>query len=66
MKNKLCPQCEIRRFRVRNQDGASIVVVVTDHNEIVPIHENESLEGFDLDILYCLGCSWKGSVAALI
>ena len=23
--------------------------------------EGESLEGFDLTVIYCLGCSWSGS-----
>ncbi len=65
MKKLLCPQCKIQRFRVRNQAGDSVVVTVTENLEIVPIHEGESLEGFDLDILYCLGCSWSGSVKKL-
>jgi len=65
-KNKLCPQCKIRRFQVKNDSGDCIVVTVTESNEIIPVHENESLEGFDLDVLYCLGCSWKGSVKSLV
>ena len=65
-KNKLCPQCKIRRFQVKNDNGDCIVVTVTENNEIIPVHDNESLEGFDLDVLYCLGCSWKGSVRSLV
>lgn len=66
MKNKLCPQCKIRRFQVKNDIGESVVVTVTENNEIVPVHPEQSLEGFDLDVLYCLGCSWKGSVNNLV
>ena len=66
MKNKLCPQCKIRRFQVKNERGEAVVVTVTENDEIVPIHPEESLEGFDLTVLYCLGCSWKGSVHKLI
>ncbi|HNX13119.1 MAG TPA: hypothetical protein PK664_08990 [Paludibacteraceae bacterium] len=65
-RNKLCPQCKIRRFQVKNDAGQSVVVMVSENNEIIPIHDDESLEGFDLTVLYCLGCSWKGSVKSLI
>lgn len=65
MENKICPQCKIRRFRVKNDADEWVVVTVTKSNEIVPIHPEQSLEGFDLDMLYCLGCSWKGSVKKL-
>ena len=65
-KNKLCPQCKIRRFQVKNEKGESLVVVVDMDNNIIPVHENKSLDGFNLDVLYCLGCSWKGSVNNLI
>jgi len=51
----------INRFRVRNEKGESVVVTVNDAYEIIPIHPEESLEGFDLSIVYCLGCSWSGS-----
>lgn len=61
MKKLNCPQCKINRFRVRNGKGESVVVTVNDAFEIIPIHPEESLEGFDLSIVYCLGCSWSGS-----
>lgn len=60
-KNKLCPQCKIHRFRVKNEKGESVVVTVNENLEVIPIHEGTSLDGFDLELLYCLGCSWKGS-----
>jgi hypothetical protein len=65
-KNKLCPQCRIGRFQVKNDKGEAIVVTVDAENRIQPIHEGTSLDGFNLEILYCLGCSWKGSVRNLI
>lgn len=66
MKNKLCPQCKIRRFQVKNSQGDAVVVTVSENNEIQPVHPEQSLDGFDLEVLYCLGCSWKGSVKKLI
>lgn len=66
MKKKLCPQCKIHRFRVKNEKGDSVVVIVNEQYEVIPIHPEELLEGFDLHTLYCLGCSWKGSSKALL
>lgn len=66
MKKILCPQCKIGRFRVRNEKGESLVVEVNENFEIFPLYENQSLEGFDLETLYCLGCSWSGSSKKLV
>ena len=63
---KLCPQCQIHRFYLKNDAGERLVVTVNQEKEIIPIHEHESVEGFDTSILYCLGCSWKGSVNNLV
>ncbi|HHV85570.1 MAG TPA: hypothetical protein GXX42_07120 [Petrimonas sp.] len=65
MKNLLCPQCKIRRFYVLNATGDRLVITVTEDQKIQPIHENESLDGFDTSVLYCLGCSWKGTINML-
>lgn len=65
-KNKVCPQCKIRRFMVKNNNGNFVVVTVDENSNIIPLHEEESLDGYDLSILYCLGCSWKGSVNNLL
>lgn len=65
MKKLPCPQCKINRFRVKNEQGDSVVVTVNEFYELIPIHPEESLEGFNLDIIYCLGCSWKGSPKSL-
>ena len=65
MRTKLCPQCKIHRFYLKNDSGERLVVTVTQDKVIVPIHEEQSLDGFDTSILYCLGCSWQGSVDRL-
>jgi hypothetical protein len=61
----VCPQCGIIRFYVKNDDGTCVVVQVTRDFEVVPVNAGDSLDGFDLNYLYCLGCSWKGSVSKL-
>lgn len=66
MKKKLCPQCKVGRFRVFNQSGESIVVEVNESFEIVPLHPDQLLDGFDLETLFCLGCSWKGAASKLV
>jgi hypothetical protein len=65
MKKLKCPQCDIHRFAVRNAEGESVVVVVMDDLTIVPVDETKSLDGFDLETLFCLGCSWSGSVHSI-
>ena len=49
MKRRLCPQCKIPNFYVLNE------------KKVIAAKEGESLEGFDLTVIYCLGCSWSGS-----
>lgn len=61
----VCPQCGIIRFQVKNSEGISIVVQVTTEFDIIPVNAEENLDGFDLSFLYCLGCSWKGSIKKL-
>ncbi|HEY6915132.1 MAG TPA: hypothetical protein VI413_10685 [Paludibacter sp.] len=65
MRKLNCPQCEIHRFFVKNQKEETLLVNVTDQYDVVPVHPDQSLEGFDLNLLYCLGCSWKGSPKSL-
>ena len=66
MRKKLCPQCKIHRFYLNNIEGERLVVIVNQEKEIIPIHDYESLDGFDTSTLYFLGCSWQGSVDRLI
>ena len=47
MKRRLCPQCKIPNFYVLNEKKERRLVFVT--------------VGFDLTVIYCLGCSWSGS-----
>ena len=65
MKKLSCPQCDIHRFFVRNEKDETRLVNVTDQFEVVAVHVDETLDGFDLTMLYCLGCSWKGSPKSL-
>lgn len=66
MKKLLCPKCKIGRFRVKNEKGESVVVEVSETFEILPIYPDQSLEGFNLEELFCLGCSWSGSSRKLV
>lgn len=65
MKLLKCPQCDIHRFYVKNELNENRLVTVNEFLEIIPVHANESLNGYDLTILYCLGCSWHGSPQSL-
>ena len=49
-----------------DKNGNVAIVQVTITHEIVPVDKNINLEDFDLDVLYCLGCSWKGRKNKLI
>lgn len=61
MRKMLCPQCKIASFYVKNTNGERRLVYVTAEGEVVPKRPEESLEGFDLSEVYCLGCSWHGA-----
>ena len=65
MKFLLCPQCGIRRFHVKDNKGNQCLVQVSTDYEVVPVNEGDSLEGFDTETLYCLGCSWSGNIKRL-
>ncbi len=66
MRKLVCPQCKIQRFRIKNEIGESIVVTVNENLEIVSINASESIEGFDHETLFCLGCSWQGNAKKLV
>ena len=61
MKSRLGPQCKIPKFYVLNEKNERRLVFVTVEFEVIAAKEGESLEGFDLTVIYCLGCSWSGS-----
>lgn len=65
MRKLVCPQCKIASLYVKNTLGERRLVYVMEDGTVVPRHE-ESLEGFDLTEVYCLGCSWHGSPKRLL
>ncbi|MGL5893839.1 MAG: hypothetical protein ACRCZM_04410 [Bacteroidales bacterium] len=66
MKKVLCPKCKIANLYLKNEAGERLLIYVTREGEIVPKHAEESLSGFNTDVIYCLGCSWSGSVRQLV
>lgn len=66
MRKLVCPQCKIASLYVKNALGERKLVYVMEDGTVVPRHEEESLEGFDLTEVYCLGCSWHGSPKRLL
>jgi hypothetical protein len=56
-----CPQCGISNFYVKDNLGNRLLVKVDSDFQIVQVNSNESLDGFNLDELFCLGCSWHGT-----
>ena len=66
MRKMLCPQCKIAAMYVKNELNERRLVYVTDSGEVVAKKEDESLEGFDLSEVYCLGCSWHGSPKKMV
>ena len=66
MRKLLCPKCKISNLFLKNdQNERRLIYVLVDHT-IIPVRDNETLEGFDLDEIFCLGCSWSGSVNRLV
>lgn len=65
MRNLNCPQCELHRFFVKNEKGETILVTVDELYKVVAVNSLDLLDGFNLSMLYCLGCSWKGSPKSL-
>lgn len=66
MRKMVCPQCKVGAFCVMNEQGERLSVYVSDKGEVIPKNPEASLEGFDLSIVYCFGCSWKGSPKSLV
>jgi len=65
MKFMVCPQCGIANFYVKNEKGERLNVKVTRELEIIQNDISKNIEGYNLDELFCLGCSWHGSVYEL-
>lgn len=66
MKKMVCPQCKIAAMYVKNETGERRLVYVTSEGEVIPKKEDESLEGFNLEEVFCLGCSWHGSPKRMV
>lgn len=66
MRKLLCPQCKMGAMYVKNDAGDRLLVYVDDKGCVVPRNAEDSLEGFDLSIVYCLGCSWHGSPRRMV
>lgn len=66
MKKLLCPQCKIAAMYVKNEQGERRLVYVLEGGEVIPKYPEESMAGFDLTEVYCLGCSWHGSPKRLV
>lgn len=65
MRKLLCPQCSIANLYIKNDQGERLLIFVTPELTIIPAKEGTSLDGFDLETIYCLGCSWSGGVRHL-
>ncbi len=66
MRKLLCPQCKIAALYVKNDRNERLLVYVMEDGEVVPKNPADSMEGFDLTEVYCLGCSWHGSPKDLV
>ncbi len=65
MKFMVCPKCGIANFYIKNKRGDRLNVKVTRELNIVLQDKTQKLEGYNLDIIHCLGCSWSGTVNKL-
>lgn len=61
MRKLVCPQCKIASMYVKNAQGDRLLVYVLKDGTIIPKDSTASIEGFELDEVYCLGCSWHGN-----
>lgn len=66
MRKLVCPQCKIAGLYVKNPAGWRTLVYVLENGEVIPKYPLEDMEGFDLSVVYCLGCSWSGSPQRLV
>ncbi|MBU8892182.1 MAG: hypothetical protein KOO66_05350 [Bacteroidales bacterium] len=65
MKFMICPQCGVAIFYVKNKEGERLNVKVSRALEIIPNDQSKNLKGYNLDELFCLGCSWHGKIGEL-
>lgn len=67
MRKLVCPQCQIPNFYLKSRNGRGILpVFIYSNGDIVPKKEEDKLDGYDTETIYCLGCSWSGSIVSLL
>lgn len=66
MRKLVCPQCKVAAVYVKNEKGDRLPVYVTDNGQIVPKDPEASLDGFNLEKVFCLGCSWHGNPRRMV
>ncbi len=63
----LCPQCGTHRFYIMDDEGQKIYFHVDWDRIPFPTQtSNADLTGWRFDRIYSTGCSWKGSLKALV
>ncbi|MGL5684037.1 MAG: hypothetical protein ACRDDZ_13455 [Marinifilaceae bacterium] len=65
MRKLLCPKCGIPNLFIKNSQGERRNIFVLADGSIIPAKEGESIDGFDTETIYCLGCSWSGTAKQL-
>ena len=66
MRKMVCPNARWGHFSVLNGQGERLPVYVSDKGKVVPKDPAASLEGCDLEEVYCLCCSWHGTPKRLV
>ena len=60
MRKLVCPQCKVAAVYVKNEKGDRLPVYVTDNGQIVPKDPKASLDGFNLEEVFCLDVPGMG------
>ena len=66
MKYRTCPQCGITNFYLKDNSGNMLLVKISADGKIIPKNPDANLNNFDINIIYCLGCSWEGTIDELV
>ncbi len=62
-----CPQCKAGTFYIKHKTtGERLNVYVSRDLEIIPKEEGADLSDYDTSEVWCLCCSWHGSVKRLV
>ena len=60
MRKKLCPQCKIASFYLKNDANDRLLIYVNSDDQILLKYPEDSFDGFNQEEIFCLGCSWHG------